>query len=329
MSNEIWFWVGFNAFVLVMLALDLGVFHRKAHTVKIKEALLWAALWISLALIFNVIVYFWKGPGKALEFLTGYLIEESLSVDNLFVFLMIFSYFNVPARYQHSVLFWGILGAIIMRAVFIFAGVALINKFHWIIYIFGIFLIFTGIRLALQKEREIHPEKNPVLRIFRRFMPVTKDYVNGKFFVKEAGKYFATPLFIVLLVVETTDVMFALDSIPAILAITNDPFIVYTSNIFAILGLRAIYFALAGVMQLFHYLSYGLALILVFVGVKMLLSGFIKIPVEIALGVVAGVLLISVIASLIKKPKPEVAPAEVNPAEKLEHESEKKRRHTQ
>lgn len=329
MSNEIWFWVGFNAFVIAMLALDLGVFHRKAHAVKIKEALLWAALWISLALIFNVIVYFWKGPGKALEFLTGYLIEESLSVDNLFVFLMIFSYFNVPARYQHTVLFWGILGAVIMRAIFIFAGVALINKFHWIVYVFGVFLIFTGIRLALQKERQIHPERNPVLRLFRRFMPVTNDYVEGKFFVKEAGKYFATPLFIVLLVVETTDVMFALDSIPAILAITSDPFIVYTSNVFAILGLRAIYFALAGIMQLFQYLSYGLALILVFVGVKMLLSGFIHIPVEIALGVVAGVLLISVVASIIKKPKPEVKQVQADVSQELEHESEQKRIHRQ
>ena len=329
MPNDIWFWVGFNAFVLVMLALDLGVFHRKAHAVKIKEALLLSAFWISLALIFNVVVYFWKGPDKALEFLTGYLIEESLSVDNLFVFLMIFSYFNVPARYQHTVLFWGILGAIIMRAIFIFAGVALINKFHWIIYIFGIFLIFTGIRLALQKEREIHPEKNPVLRLFRLFMPVTKDYVEGKFFVKEAGKYFATPLFIVLLVVETTDVMFALDSIPAILAITSDPFIVYTSNVFAILGLRAIYFALAGIMQLFRYLSYGLALILVFVGVKMLISGFVHIPVEIALGVVVGVLLISVLASIIKKPKAEDKQVQADVSQELEHKSEQMRRHGQ
>lgn len=303
MSNESLFWIGFNVFVVVMLVLDLGVFNRKAHVIKVKEALLLSALWIGLALIFNVIVYFWKGQTAALEFLAGYLIEESLSVDNLFVFLLIFSYFKVPALYQHKILFWGILGAIIMRGIFIFAGVALIERFHWIIYIFGVFLIYTAIRLAFQKDKDIHPEQNPALKLFRRFMPVTKDYEGGSFFVRKAGKLFATPLFIVLLVVETTDLLFAVDSIPAVLAITSDPFIVYTSNVFAILGLRAIYFALAGIMQLFHYLSYGLAFILAFVGVKMLLSGFYEIPVEIALGVVVGVLLISIIASVIKQRK--------------------------
>ena len=300
MSNQILWWVFFNIFVLAMLAIDLGVFHRKAHETKIKEALIWSAIWITLALLFNLGIYFWRGPQTALEFLTGYLIEKSLSVDNLFIFLLIFSYFRVPALYQHKVLFWGILGALVMRAIFIAAGVTLIQKFHWLIYIFGSFLILTGIKMALEKEKEIHPERNPVLRLFRRFMPVTSDYEGDKFLVKREGRYFATPLFITLLIVETTDVIFATDSIPAILAITLDPFIVYTSNVFAILGLRALYFALAGIMQLFHYLHYGLSAILIFVGAKMLLADIYKIPVGIALGVVAGFLLISVIASIIQ-----------------------------
>ena len=300
MSNQILWWVGFNLFVLMMLAIDLSVFHRKAHEVKFKEALIWSIVWIALALLFNLGIYFWRGPQTALEFLTGYLIEKSLSVDNLFIFLLIFSYFRVPALYQHKVLFWGILGALVMRAIFIAAGVTLIQKFHWLIYIFGGFLILTGIKMALEKEKEIHPERNPVLRLFRRFMPITSDYEGDKFLVKHEGRYFATPLFITLLIVETTDVIFAIDSIPAILAITLDPFIVYTSNIFAILGLRSLYFALAGIMQLFHYLHYGLSAILVFVGAKMLLAYIYKIPVDIALGVVAGFLLISVIASIIR-----------------------------
>jgi len=300
MSNQILWWVVFNIFVLAMLAIDLGVFHRKAHEIKTKEALIWSAIWITLALLFNLGIYFWRGPQTALEFLTGYLIEKSLSVDNIFIFLLIFSYFRVPALYQHKVLFWGILGALVMRAIFIAAGVTLIQKFHWLIYIFGGFLILTGIKMALEKEKKIHPERNPVLRLFRRFMPVTSDYEGDKFLVKHEGRYFATPLFITLLIVETTDVIFAIDSIPAILAITLDPFIVYTSNIFAILGLRSLYFALAGIMQLFHYLHYGLSAILVFVGAKMLLAYIYKIPVDIALGVVAGFLLISVIASIIR-----------------------------
>jgi len=300
MSNQILWWVGFNLFVLMMLAIDLSVFHRKAHEVKFKEALIWSIVWIALALLFNLGIYFWRGPQTALEFLTGYLIEKSLSVDNLFIFLLIFSYFRVPALYQHKVLFWGILGALVMRAIFIAAGVTLIQKFHWLIYIFGGFLILTGIKMALEKEKEIHPERNPVLRLFRRFVPVTSDYEGDKFLVKHEGRYFATPLFITLLIVETTDVIFAVDSIPAILAITLDPFIVYTSNVFAILGLRSLYFALAGIMQLFHYLHYGLSAILVFVGAKMLLAYIYKIPVDIALGVVAGFLLISVIASIIR-----------------------------
>ena len=313
MSNQILWWIVFNIFVLAMLTLDLGIFHRKAHEVKVKEALVWSFVWIGLALLFNVGVYFWQGPQTALEFLTGYLIEKSLSVDNIFVFLLIFSYFRVPALYQHKVLFWGILGALIMRAIFIVAGVALIQKFHWMIYIFGGLLILTGIKMALQKDMEIHPERNPVLRLFQRFIPVTKDYEDDKFFFKRSGRYFATPLFITLLIVETTDLIFAVDSIPAILAITTDPFIVYTSNVFAILGLRALYFALAGIMQLFHYLHYGLSAILVFVGIKMLLADLYKTPVGISLGVVAGFLLISVIASIIRPKQIESVSAAVNP----------------
>ena len=305
MSQQVIFWVAFNIFVITMLVLDLGVFHRKSHIIKFKESLVWCAIWISLALLFNLGIYIWSGPKLAIQFLTGYLIELSLSIDNLFVFLLIFSYFRVPHKYQHRVLFWGILGAVIMRAVFIAAGITLIQKFHWIIYIFGGFLIFSGIKLALEKDKEIHPEKNPVLKLFRRFMPVLRNYKEGKFFLKRDQRYFATPLFIVLLVVETTDVMFALDSIPAVIAITTDPFIVYTSNVFAILGLRAIFFALSGIMQLFHYLHYGLSFILVFVGVKMLISKFYEVPVEIALGVIVGVLTISVIASMIKPRKTE------------------------
>lgn len=300
MTNSLFLWIGFNVFVLAMLALDLGVFHRKAHVIRIKEALAWSVSWIALALLFNVGVYYLRGPQTGLEFLTGYLLEKSLSVDNIFVFLLIFSYFKVPALYQHKVLFWGILGALIMRAIFIAAGVTLIQQFHWIIYVFGAFLVFTGIKMAMQKDKEIHPEKNPVLKLFRRIMPVTQEYEESKFFVRRAGRVLATPLFVVLLVVETTDVVFAVDSIPAILAITHDPFIVYTSNVFAILGLRALYFALAGIMQLFHYLHYGLSAILVFVGVKMLIADIYKIPIGIALAVIAGILLFSVIASLMR-----------------------------
>ena len=280
-----------------MLVLDLGVFHRRSHTVKFREALAWSAAWIALAAIFAVIIFFWHGRTPALEFATGYVIELSLSVDNLFVFLLIFRFFQVPAIHQHKVLFWGILGALIMRAVFIAAGVGLIVRFHWIIYVFGAFLVYSGIKLFFQKEAEIHPEKNPILRLFRRWVPVTKDYVGNKFFVRSPGLY-ATPLFIVLLVVETTDLLFAVDSIPAILAITRDAFIVYTSNVFAILGLRSMYFALAGMMEMFRYLHYGLSLVLIFVGAKMLLAHYFEIPTPVALTVVAGVLAISVIASM-------------------------------
>lgn len=297
--NQLLFWILFNLFVLVMLVLDLGVFHRRTHVVKFREALLWSAMWIALAAMFAVIVYFWHGRGPALEFVTGYVIELSLSVDNLFVFLLIFRYFQVPTVHQHKVLFWGILGALIMRAVFILAGVGLIRQFHWIIYIFGALLVYSGIKLFRQENAEIHPEKNPLLRLFRRWIPVTKDYEEAKFFVRRPGLY-ATPLFIVLLVVETTDVLFAVDSIPAILAITLDAFIVYTSNVFAILGLRSMYFALAGMMELFHYLHYGLSLVLIFVGGKMLVSHYYQIPTELALGIVAGILIISVVASMVR-----------------------------
>ncbi len=303
MSHQLLLWGAFNLFVVGMLALDLGVFHRKAHEVRIREALLWSAFWIALSLLFNVGVYVWRGSETALEFFTGYLLEKSLSVDNIFVFLMIFTYFRVPYLHQHKVLFWGILGALIMRALFIFMGIALIEKFHWVIYVMGGFLIITGIKMATQKDSDINPERNPVLRLVRRLVPVTENYEGGRFFVRRSGRLFATPLFIVVLVVETTDVVFAVDSIPAILAITIDPFIVYTSNVFAILGLRALYFALAGVMRLFHYLPYGLSFILAFVGIKMLLVDVYKVPIGVALGTVAGVLAISVIASILFPPK--------------------------
>src|ERR1041385_6977582 len=251
MSSQTLLWIIFGVGVMGLLALDLGVFHRKSHTVKIKEALISSAVWISLALAFNAFVYFSRGHGPALEFLTGYLIEEALSVDNLFVFLLIFSYFRVPSEFQHKVLFWGIMGALVMRAAFIVAGITLIQKFHWVIYVFGGFLILTGIKMVSEQDKEIHPEKNPVLRLFRRLMPVTEKYEGDRFFIERGARRYATPLFVVLLMVETTDVIFAVDSIPAILGITRDPFIVYTSNVFAILGLRSIYFALAGLMQLF------------------------------------------------------------------------------
>jgi tellurite resistance protein TerC len=309
---QVLLWVIFNVFVIAMLALDLGVFHRTAHVIRIREALTWCALWMALALLFNLGIYFWHGAEPALEFLTGYLLEYSLSVDNIFVFLMIFSYFRVPYQHQHKVLFWGILGALIMRALFILTGITLIQKFHWIIYIMGGFLVLTGIKMALQKGEDINPEHNPVLRLFRRLMPVTDDYEGDRFFVRRSGRLFATPLFIIVLVVETTDVIFAVDSIPAILAITLDPFIVYTSNVFAILGLRALFFALAGIIRLFHYLPYGLSLILVFVGIKMLLVDIYKIPISMALGTVAAVLVISVIASILFPPKAEETPSAVN-----------------
>jgi len=314
MTTSIWIWIGFSIFVLTMLALDLGVFHRKSHNVGMKEALTWSGVWIALALLFNAGVWHWRGGEKALEFLTGYVVELSLSVDNLFVFLLIFGYFKVPAQYQHKVLFWGILGALVMRAVFIGAGIALIQKFHWIIYLFGAVLVISGLKMAFEKNKEVHPEKNPVLRLFRRFMPVTAEYHEGRFFIMKDKVRMATPLFIVLLMLETTDLVFAVDSVPAVLAITTDPFIVYTSNVFAILGLRSMFFALAGVMNLFYYLHYGLAAVLVFVGGKMLLADFWKIPTLASLLVIVSLLTVAVVVSILhpapndKPEKPVIPP---------------------
>jgi tellurite resistance protein TerC len=296
------FWILFNLFVLAMLALDLGLAHRPGHRIGFREALLWSGIWIALAAAFAVVVLFWHGHVSALQFATGYIIELSLSVDNLFVFLVIFRYFKVPDEQQHRVLFWGILGALIMRALFILAGVTLIRRFEWITYLFGAFLVYSGFKLMRQGETEIHPEKNPVLRLFRRAFPVTDNYVGGSFFVRSPGLY-ATPLFIVLLVIETTDVLFAVDSIPAVLAITLNAFIVYTSNVFAILGLRSMYFALAGMMEVFDYLHYGLSVVLIFIGAKMLAAHYIEIPTTWALAIVLLVLAGSVIASVLRPKK--------------------------
>jgi tellurite resistance protein TerC len=302
-------WVGFTTFVVAMLALDLGVFHRKAHEVEFKEALTWSVVWVGLALIFNAAVWHWFGPTKGLEFTTGYLIEKALSVDNIFVFLVIFSYFAVPKEHQHRVLFWGILGALVMRAVFIFAGAALLEAFHWVIYVFGGILIVTGVKMLVQRNAEIKPQNNPVFKLFQRFVPSVPEYHGSKFWVKKGTTWFATPLLAVLVAVEATDLVFAVDSIPAVFAVTKDPFIVYTSNIFAILGLRAMYFLLAGVMDRFRYLKVGLASVLVFVGFKMCIVEVYKIPVGVSLGVVAGILALSIVASLIaSRPRPPVRP---------------------
>jgi len=293
------FWILFNLFVIVVLALDLGVLHRSGHQVGFREALTWSAVWITLAGAFAVVVLHWQGHVVALQFVTGYVVELSLSIDNLFVFLMIFRYFKVPEQQHHRVLVWGIVGALISRGLFIFAGVALIHRFAWISYIFGLFLIYTGIKLMRQGKTEIHPEKNPVLRLFRKVLPVTDDYEGGKFFVRKAGLY-ATPLFVVALVIETTDVLFTVDSIPAVLAITLNPFIVYTSNVFALLGLRSMYFAIAGMMEIFDYLHYGLSIVLMFIGFKMLASHYFEIPIVWALGIVLLVLGASVAVSVLK-----------------------------
>jgi tellurite resistance protein TerC len=304
MSYELILWVSFNAFILLMLALDLGVFQRKTHAVTVKEALIWSAVWVVLALAFNVFVYYDFGKQKAIEFLTGYILEKSLSVDNIFVFVLLFSYFKVPSIYQHKVLFWGVLGALILRAILIAVGALMIAKFHWVIYVFGAFLVFTGFRMAKQNDEDIHPEDNFLIRFFKKLFPVTNEYHGEKFFVKLDGKKFATPLFIVLLAIEFTDLVFAFDSIPAIFAVTSDPFIVYTSNIFAILGLRSLYFALAGVIHKFHFLKIGLSMILIFIGMKMLIMDLYKIPTTYSLGVIAIVLTASVVLSILK-PKQE------------------------
>jgi tellurite resistance protein TerC len=303
MEPGILFWVVFTIVIVTVLALDLGVLNRNPHKIKLREALIWSGVWISIALIFNVFVYFEFGRTKALEFLTGYLIEYSLSIDNIFVFILIFSYFAVKPKYQHKILFWGILGALIMRGIFIFAGVALINRFHWIVIIFGGFLVFSGIKMLFQKaDAEVEPEKNALVRMFRKFLPVTDSLHEDHLFVKQNNKLYATPLFLVLLVIESTDLVFAVDSIPAVLAISKDTFIVYTSNIFAILGLRSLYFAVSGIMGLFRFLKVGLAIVLSFVGLKMLASFFhIEIPILISLAIIVTILLVSIVASVIIK----------------------------
>ncbi|MEF3273159.1 MAG: TerC family protein [Chloroflexus sp.] len=318
MVEPLWIWIGFNLLVLALLAIDLGVFHREAHEVSLREAVIWSVVWISLAMVFNVGLYlFWdqimptstlSASDAGLAFLTGYLIEKALSVDNIFVFVLIFSYFAVPAKYQHRVLFWGILGALIMRGTMIAAGAALIKQFHWIIWIFGVFLIFTGIRMAMAQDEQVEPDKNPVVRLFRRFIPISDRYDGQKFLTRQNGVLMATPLLLVLVMVETTDLIFAIDSIPAIFAVTQDPFIVYTSNVFAILGLRALYFVLAGVVHLFHYLKLGLSVVLAFVGIKMLLPDLSAaligvswhIPTGVSLGVVATIITIAIVASLVR-----------------------------
>ena len=309
MVESIWLWVGFLIFVFIMLAIDLGVFHRKAHAVGMREAAIWSVVWIGLSLLFNLGIYFfwhdmvplseYSNSEAATAFLTAYIIEKSLSVDNIFVFVMVFTYFAVPPSFQHRVLFWGVLGALVMRGVLILAGTALIREFEWVLYIFGAFLIYTGVRMARMDDAEVQPDKNPVVRWVRRWIPVTDTYEGQSFFVRHAGKLMATPLFLVLIVVETTDLVFALDSIPAIFAVTQDPFIVFTSNVFAILGLRALYFLLAGMVDKFRYLKLGLSVVLIYVGVKMVIADFFHIPTAWSLAIVAGVITTSVVASLI------------------------------
>jgi tellurite resistance protein TerC len=299
-SMPLWAWAAFFGFIIAMLALDLGLLQRKPHAISMKEALAWCVVWVALALGFNGLLYFWRGTEAAQQFLAGYLVELCLSVDNVFVFILVFAYFKVPPRFQHRVLFWGIIGAVLMRAVFILVGVGVIQRFHWVLYLFGVFLVYTGVKMALpQHNEEVHPDKNIAVRIFRRFYPVSTAADSGHFFIRENGRRVATPLFIVLLVIETTDLVFALDSLPAVLAITKDGFIALTSNIFAILGLRSLYFALNGVMQLFRYLKIGLAIILVFIGVKMLIDHWVEITTATSLGVIGGVLTMSVLLSLL------------------------------
>ncbi len=300
MEVSVYFWIGFHAFIFLVLGIDLGIFSRNAHKVPLKEALLWSGVWITLALGFNLFVLFEFGKTKALEFLTGYLIEYSLSVDNIFVFILIFSYFAVPEKYQHKILFWGIMGALVMRGIFIFAGVALINRFHWVVIIFGGFLLITGIKMMVQKDVKVDPSKNPVVRFARKFLPVSEETNNGRFFIRINSKMHVTSLFLVLLIIESTDLLFAVDSIPAVLAVSHERFIVYTSNIFAILGLRSLYFAVSGIMGYFRYLKTGLAFILTFVGFKMIASFFhFEIPILISLAVIMSILVISILASIL------------------------------
>jgi tellurite resistance protein TerC len=295
-------WSGFIAFVLAMLAIDLGVFHRKAHEVSVKEAAIWSTVWIALAAVFNVGVYFWFGSQRALEFTTGYLIEKALAVDNIFVFVVIFSTFAVPAIYQHRVLFWGVIGALVMRAAFILAGGAFLQRFHWAIYVFGALLAVTGVKLLVQRNQEMHPERNPLVRWFQRAFPMTPEFHGEKFLVLKNGRRYATPLLLSLVAVEVTDVIFAVDSIPAIFAVTSDPFLVFTSNIFAILGLRSLYFVLGGMITKFAYLKVGLSFVLIFVGAKMLLMDVYKLPIAASLACIAGILGMSILASVLRAP---------------------------
>lgn len=301
--NQALFWTGFNLFILILIFVDFMVFHKRDHVVSVKEALWWTLFWIILALLFNVLIFFWMGKQKALEYFTGYLIEKSLSVDNLFVFLIVFSFFRTPPIYQYRVLFYGILVAIILRAVFIISGIALINKFFWVTYIFGAFLVYIAVKMFFEKDEEYNPEKNLIVKIFSRFSNVKPGYESNKFFVKENGKIYFTQLFIVFMVINFVDVVFAVDSIPAIFAITLDPFIVYTSNMFAILGLRALFFALAGIMRMFIYLKYGLSIILLYVGIKLLISKYFHVPTIFSLGFICLVLMITIILSIMKKDK--------------------------
>ena len=307
MATSIWFWIGFTAFLLGMLALDLGVFHRKAHEVRLREAAIWSVVWVTLALLFNAGIYWYAGATPAMEFLTGYLIEKSLSVDNIFVIAMIFSYFAVPSMYQHRVLFWGILGALAMRGAFIAMGAYVLEQWHWVIYVFGAILLLTGVKMALREDKPFDGETNPVVRLARRLVPLTTRYDGQRFWTRENGRRVATPLFLVLLLVEFTDLVFAIDSIPAIFAVTRDPFLVFTSNAFAILGLRSMYFLLAGVMHRFVFLKYGLAAVLVFVGAKMMLLDVYKIPTSVSLGTVAAILGVSVLLSWWRSRKAEGA----------------------
>jgi tellurite resistance protein TerC len=300
----IWFWILFNVFILAMLALDLGVFHRSAHAISIREAAIWSSVWIGLSLTFNFCLYLFAGPEPALAYLTGYLIEKALSVDNIFVMVLIFGYFKVEPKYQHRVLFWGIVGALVMRGIFIVLGAYLISHFHWVIYLFGALLVFTGTKMAFRDEEPFDAENNRLLKLARKLVPVSSQYHGKHFWIRENGKLFATPLLLVLIMVEFTDLVFAVDSIPAIFAVTTEPFLVYTSNVFAILGLRSLYFLLAGIVDQFRYLKYGLSFILVFVGVKMLLSDIQKVPIVASLVVIATALLISILLSLIV-PDPE------------------------
>jgi tellurite resistance protein TerC len=306
LSGSTWLWLGFSIFIVTMLSLDLGLFNRKAHTINYREAWIWTTVWVTLAMIFAGLVFYYQGTDLGLRFLTGYLIELSLSVDNLFVFLLIFSYFKVPAKFQHRVLFWGVMGALIMRLTMIFVGAALIQRFHWIIYIFGAFLVYTGIKMFRHGEIDVQPDQNIAVRIVTRFLPITRHYDGEKFFTTVNGKRTGTLLFLVLMVVEVTDLVFAVDSIPAIFAITTNTFIVYTSNVFAILGLRSMYFLLAGVVEKFRFLRIGLAIVLTFIGGKMLVTavGF-HIPIWFSLIFVAVVLGGSVVASLLIPPKPD------------------------